>query len=277
MSMDADSERLKELLVPQIVAWADAHWLADTVYALGLAFSAGWPPIPAPGLATVATREALMAEPDEFGVGLLLWNPAEFDVYDPDFVAGAAGDEAEELAGRLNETWEQSDEDSDEPWFEFMGDVAERLRRHDWSAYATSDDFVVISIAPLSHTTRPEIETQLARSVRDSQKQTGRRNPPLRHDDCSEPTTRRAPVRREQLIATRRSVGACLVTERRQGGATFCSDGRCVRHVALPVLVACARCSRSCGSCGCWSAGAGVRFNDGAYACKQRRCACLCA
>ena len=148
MTHDVAAERLKQRLVEHLIAWATTHWPDEPVYAFGLAFSAGWPLIPAPGLATIATRDALLAEPDEYGVGLLLWNPAEYDIYDADFLENGVPDETNRLAETLNDAWNDADEDSDEPWFAFMGDLAKRLAAHDWSVFATSNDFVVISNDP---------------------------------------------------------------------------------------------------------------------------------
>jgi hypothetical protein len=165
MTQDVAAERLKDLLVEHLVAWAAMRWPDEPVYAFGLAFSAGWPPIPAPGLGTVATRDDVLEEPDEYGVGLLLWNPAEYDIYDADFIETGVPEEARQLAWALNDAWTEADDDSDELWFAFMGDLAKSLAAHDWGAFTTSDDFVVISNAPLSQTTESAIDAQLARSV----------------------------------------------------------------------------------------------------------------
>src|SRR5215218_5571832 len=60
--------RLHEILVEHSIAWATEHWPGEAVFALGLAYGAGWPPIPTVGLLTVAERDALLQDPDEYGV-----------------------------------------------------------------------------------------------------------------------------------------------------------------------------------------------------------------
>jgi hypothetical protein len=73
-------ERLQALLVPALTEWASANWPAEPAFAFGLHYGAGWQPIPTPGIITISERDELLVEPDDYGVGLVLWNPGEYEI-----------------------------------------------------------------------------------------------------------------------------------------------------------------------------------------------------
>ena len=148
--------RLHEILVEHSIVWATEHWPGEAVFALGLAYGAGWPPIPTVGLLTVAERDALLQDPDEYGVGLVLWNPGEYEIVDFLEVPEEAVVLAEELAGG----WEH-----DEDWFRFMGGVATALAAHDWSSLGATTDFVVFANVAMDINEQAQLERQLAMSV----------------------------------------------------------------------------------------------------------------
>ena len=94
--------RLEDVLVERLAEWARNNWPDERAFALGLVFTIGMTPLPAPGLGTAPERDEWLADPDEYGVGLMIWNPAEYEVYNPDFT-DALGAEAMELAEKLND------------------------------------------------------------------------------------------------------------------------------------------------------------------------------
>jgi hypothetical protein len=148
--------RLHAILVEYLIDWASERWPDEPVCALGLVYGAGWPPLPTPGILTAAEREELLEEPDEYGVGLMLWNPGEYGIVGvPEFP-----DEAIKLADELLEIWE-----NDEDWFAFMGGVARALAAHDWNRMATTADFVVFANTSMDIDEQAQLEAQLAMSV----------------------------------------------------------------------------------------------------------------
>jgi hypothetical protein len=153
--------RLEDALVEGLAAWAETHWPAETAYAIGLIHTVGFPPLPAPAIGTAAERDEWLEDPDEYGVGLTIWNPAEYDTFDPDF-ADALPADVRDLAERLNEVWmKQAD---DERWHAFMAGVARRLAARDWGDRPRTEDFIAFATdAELSE--QSELEAQLARSV----------------------------------------------------------------------------------------------------------------
>jgi hypothetical protein len=84
----SDEESLADRLVENLIAWTQQHWPGSEAFALGLAFGVGWPPIPAPGIVTANERDAWVADPDEYGVGLVLWNPGEYEISGDAFAEG---------------------------------------------------------------------------------------------------------------------------------------------------------------------------------------------
>lgn len=160
-SIDRAAARLEDLLVERLTAWAEANWPEHETFAFGLIYSIGWPPVPAPGIGTVQERDAWLADPDEYGAGLMIWNPAEYVTYDPGF-SDAVPEEALEIAERLNETW--MDRDGDGAWGDFMGRVASRLGSQDWSGQSTTSDFAVYA-TDAEINDEAELLAQLRRSV----------------------------------------------------------------------------------------------------------------
>jgi hypothetical protein len=133
---DALSTRLRE--------WAEANWPADQpVFAFGLGTSRAFPFDVAPGLLTVDQRDEALSDPDESGVAMQLWNPAEYAIYDPDFELKAPGEvlEAQRL---LAQEVELTDDEGMVP--RLLGRVAKRLAEGDWAHSRRDPEFVVFAI-----------------------------------------------------------------------------------------------------------------------------------
>src|SRR4028118_2102445 len=115
----------------------------------------------APGFLTVAQRDEYVEQgDDEFGIGLSLWNPADYETFDPDFELK----ESPELVEALRLLRQEADMTGDETSsLKLLGRVAARLAEMDWSDYPRDDDFIVFAIDM-----EIQSETQIATALRRS-------------------------------------------------------------------------------------------------------------
>ncbi|MBE2316676.1 hypothetical protein DVA67_011875 [Solirubrobacter sp. CPCC 204708] len=150
------AEQLHDVVVERVLAWAADHWPDEPVAALGLAYGAGWAPIPVVGLVTSAEWNEWLAEPDPWGIGLTLWNPGEYSIGE----ALPVPEQAALIADDLRDAWEM-----DEDWFAFMGGVARALAAYDWSSLPTSKDFVVFANTSMDINEQHELEAQLKATI----------------------------------------------------------------------------------------------------------------
>lgn len=153
---------VEDALVTAVAEWAREHWPAEPVFALGLGATGAFPYQPVPGFLTVAERDAILAEgDDEFGVGLSLWNPADYSTFDPEFEPDESAEFAEALR-LLRQEAELTDDETSSP--KLLGQVAARLAALDWDGHARGEDFVVFAI-DMEIESEGQIATALRRSA----------------------------------------------------------------------------------------------------------------
>jgi hypothetical protein len=73
--------RVEDTLVDALTAWAREHWPDEPAYCLAISYRPDHPLHVDAGIGTDRERQAMLLEPGEYGVGLELWNPAEFEAH----------------------------------------------------------------------------------------------------------------------------------------------------------------------------------------------------
>ena len=134
--------RVEDTLVDTLTTWAREHWPDEPAYCLAISYQPDYPLHLDAGIGTDRERQAMLLDPGEYGVGLDLWNPAEFETAPA--LSLSPNDEAyAEAAALLEQEWRTTDDDAG---FKLLARVAKRLNAADWADLPRTADFVVFAI-----------------------------------------------------------------------------------------------------------------------------------
>lgn len=135
---------VEDRLVEYTVQWAREHWPDEPAYCLGLLYHAPYLSLDA-AIGTQTHLRNALADPGEFGIGLELWNPAEFGI-EHAFAPGRDDPVYVDAAAMLEQEWRTTDDDA--ACFKLLARVTKRLNADGRLDRARTEDFVVFAMDP---------------------------------------------------------------------------------------------------------------------------------